>query len=573
MVCSCHEERVKKKFDNESPTFAPPPEEHREDSKRSTRRAFLKGVGAATVVSIPLTAAVARGAIPDVLSNGLLELDLDARPEEAFQKRFKAAVSDRKVSVPPHPNNGDEAKYRSGIANYTKGFPHNTYGEVVPAAYAIYLAAVKSGKRADFDKIPLGGNTPLVDPQAGLAFDLETCDPTQHAIPPFDRLTSPGLAAQMVESYWMALARDVPFSRYASDPMIAAAAAELNDLAAYKGPRINGSVAPQSLFRGFTAGDIVGPFVSQFFIQPFTYGVMPFVGYKTTLPGDFVTGYNQWIKVQNGQKPFQNENPDPTLRFVRDGRDLAEYVHNDVLYQEYLNAALMLMNMHAPLNSGNPYDSLKSETGFITFGFPMIQVLVAEVMARALKNAWFQKWFIHRMARPEETAGLVNFALTAGKRYPLDPSVLNSKAAAAVLKRNGNYFLPLSYPEGCPQHPSYPSGHATAAGASVTVLKWFFDENFVIPNPLTTTDGGTSTVPYTGSDAGKIRVGGELNKLASNVGIGRAFSGIHWRQDVQQGMLLGEEIAINLLKDQARLYNENYKGFTFTRFDGTKITV
>jgi PAP2 superfamily len=141
------------------------------------------------------------------------------------------------------------------------------------------------------------------------------------------------------------------------------------------------------------------------------------------------------------------------------------------------------------------------------------------------------------------------------------------------LKRNGNYFVPMSYPEGCPQHPSYPSGHATATGASVTVLKWFFDENFVIPNPLTTTDDGTGTVSYTGGDAGKITVGGELNKLATNVGVGRAFAGIHWRQDFWQGMLLGEAVAINLLKDQSRLYNENYKGFTFTRFDGTKITV
>ncbi len=115
---------------------------------------------------------------------------------------------------------------------------------------------------------------------------------------------------------------------------------------------------------------------------------------------------------------------------------------------------------------GNPYPpSLKSESGFITFGFPMIEVLVAEVIARALKHARFQKWFIHRMARPEETAGLIHFMLTRQMRYPLDPSVLISKAAAEVFTRTGNYFVPMSCPEGCPLHPSYPSGHATAAGA------------------------------------------------------------------------------------------------------------
>ena len=434
---------------------------------------------------------------------------------------------------------------------------------------------MKTGKRADFDALTMGGTERLVDPQAGLAYDLETYDPSQNSIPPFDILTSPGLAAQMIEAYWDALARDVPFSQYGTDPTIAAAAGELTGLASFAGPRISGNVTPQSIFRGFTAGDVIGPYVSQFFIQPFTYGVMPFVGYMTTLPGDFVTDLALWQNVQNGApSPIQSENPDSQLRYLRSGRDLAEYVHNDVLFQEYLNAALMLMKMKAPLNSGNPYPpTLKSETGFITFGFPMIEVLVAEVIARALKNAWLQKWFIHRMARPEETAGLVHFTITGQKSYPLDSSVLNSNAAATVFTRNGNYFIPMSYPEGCPLHPSYPSGHATASGAAVTVLKWFFDESFVIPNPLTTTSDGLSLVPYTGSDASQMTVGGELNKLASNVGFGRVFAGIHWRQDIQQAMLLGEAVAISLLRDQAHLYNENYTGFTFTSFTGETVTV
>jgi membrane-associated phospholipid phosphatase len=381
----------------------------------------------------------------------------------------------------------------------------------------------------------------------------------------------------------------VPFSQYASDPTIAMAVAELNGLGSiYEGQT---PVTTQTIFRGFTKGDLVGPFVSQLFIQPFNYGVMPFQGYMTTLPGDFGNTEESFLNLQNGaQSPYPPENPDSTLRYLPNGRALAEYVHNDVLYQEYLNAALMLLKMGAPLNPSNPYAplgiSLKSEAGFITFGLPMIEVLVAEVMARALKNAWYQKWFVHRMARAEETAGLVHFTKTGQlQNSPLHPSLLNSQAAATVYTRSGNdnWFLPLSYPEGCPLHPSYPSGHATAAGAAVTVLKWFWDENATfgqkasngktMPSPLTTVDDGSQPVVYTGSDGGQMTVGGELNKLASNVGVGRAFAGIHWRQDFQQAMLLGEKVAINLLQDQAHLYNENYTGFTFTKFDGTKVTV
>jgi membrane-associated phospholipid phosphatase len=570
-------------------------------SRSHSRRAFLKGIGAAATIvgSAPVAAAAAQHVMPDVLSDtSSPTLNLKARRGQAFHKRVSAAYGDRKTPTASGKNNGDEALYTSGIfngvANFTKGLGHMTsppnVGVVESAPYTTYLNAIKTGKLADFDLIQLEGTIPLVDPQAGIAFDLETCDPSQNSIPLFATLTSPDLAAQMIETYWLSLTRDVAFSQWSSDSTIAAACAELTNLSAYNGPRINGSVTPQALFRGLAfdsngRDQTIGPYVSQLFLQPFSYGVLPFVGYKTTLPGDFGITESSWLNIQNGApSPLASENPDPNLRYLGTGRDLAEYVHNDILYQEYLNAALMLATMGAPLNSGNPYNSLKSESGFITFGLPMVQNLVAEVITRAIKNAWFQKWFIHRVARPEEIAGLVHYTkTTTNQQYPLDKSVLNSVAAQTVYNRNSTYFIPLSYPEGCPLHPSYPSGHATAAGAATTILKWFFDETatfgqkasngVMMPGPLTTTDNGSTPVSYTGSDANQLTVGGEINKLGFNVGFGRVFSGIHWREDIQQGMYLGEEIAINLLRDQAHLYNENYKGFIFTRFNGAQIQV
>jgi len=548
-----------------------------------SRRAFLKGLGAAATIAgaAPIAVAAARNVMPDVISDvNSPTLNINARRGQSYLKKVQAAFADKKIKTPLHLNNGDEVLYPDGTANFTKGFAHDSFGVVDPSAYAAYRAAIKSGKRADFDGLAMGGTMPLVDPQSGLAFDLETCDQSQNSIPNFATLTSPELAAQGVETYWLALVRDVPFSEWNSDSTIAAACTELTGLSAFSGPRTSGgSVTPQTLFRGIAPGQTVGPYVSQFFLQPFSYGVLPFVGYKTTLPGDFGISPSTWLNIQNGApNPLASENPDSTLRYLGTGRDLAEYVHNDILFQEYLNAALMLATMNAPLNSGNPYGSLKSESGFITFGFPMVQILVAEVIARAIKNAWFQKWFVHRMARPEEIAGLVHFTKTGAKSYPLDSTLLKSVAAQTVFNRNGSWFIPLSYPEGCPLHPSYPSGHATAAGAAVTIMKWFFDETATfgvkgMPQALTTTDNGSAPVPYTGSDANQITVGGELNKLGFNVGFGRVFSGIHWREDIQQGMLLGEQVAINLLRDQTHLYNENYTGFTFTKFDGTKITV
>ena len=562
--------------DNQNPDTSSP----LRNLQRTSRRSFLKGFGAATIASaVPMTALgvyggekhKARAAIPAVL-NGL------QRRKQAYQRRVSAASSDKKISVPFQSGNGDEANFPGGIASFTKGLGHNNVGEVQAAGYASYQHAISTGQSSDFDNIPMGGNTPLVDPQAGLAFDLEGVDVAQIALPPAPTFSSPDRAAEAVEVYWVALARDVPFSQYGNEPITEAAISELHGLSAYPGPRHSGEVIAQNLFRGFTPGDQVGPYVSQLLIQPFNYGPMPIAGYQTDLPlgsggTDFMTDAGSWLAVQNGQGPFPAGKPDPTMRFPRSGRDLAAYVHVDVLYQEYLNAALVLTKMGAPLNSGNPYDNLKSETGFITFGLPHVQVLLAEVMARALKHAWYEKWFVNRVLRPEEFGGRVHFTMTGDRKYPIDSTALNSQALQATFQRNGTWLLPMTYPEGCPQHPSYPEGHGSAAGAAVTVLKWFFDESFVIPNPVVATDDGSALTPYTASDAGQLTVGGELNKIAANVAIGRIFAGVHWRSDYMQSLLLGEAVAISVLADQQHLYNESFSGFTFTRFDGTKITV
>ncbi len=90
--------------------------------------------------------------------------------------------------------------------------------------------------------------------------------------------------------------------------------------------------------------------------------------------------------------------------------------------------------------------------------------------------------------------------------------------------------------------------------------------------PLSTSDG-LSLVPYTGSDAGQITLGGELNKLARNVSFGHGVhAGIHWRTDTDYSMSLGEALAISYLHDRAQTYNEKFS-ITFTKLDGNKVTI
>lgn len=55
--------------------------------------------------------------------------------------------------------------------------------------------------------------------------------------------------------------------------------------------------------------------------------------------------------------------------------------------------------------------------------------------------------------------------------------------------------------------------------------------------------------------------------------MGRNFAGIHWRTDALEGLKLGEAVAIRIMHDLLKMCNEKFGGFTFTKFDGTTVTV
>ena len=67
----------------------------------------------------------------------------------------------------------------------------------------------------------------LSNPLAETAFDLEGLDSCQFTMPPPPDCASAAQAGEMVELYWQALTRDVPFSRWDRDATIAAAADDL----------------------------------------------------------------------------------------------------------------------------------------------------------------------------------------------------------------------------------------------------------------------------------------------------------------------------------------------------------
>ena len=156
----------------------------------------------------------------------------------------------------------------------------------------------------------------------------------------------------------------------------------------------------------------------------------------------------------------------------------------------------------------------------------------------------------------------------------LNDEILNSLSSRGLSKYfpvDGTYLLPQAFAEGSPIHPSYGAGHATVAGACCTILKAWFDESFPIADPQVP-DPATGFTTLMSAGVPPVTVGGELNKLAANIALGRNAAGVHYRSDYTESLFLGEEIAIRLLQDQKALFKED-SFLSLRKFDGTAITI
>ena len=421
---------------------------------------------------------------------------------------------------------------------------------------------------------------------------------------------------------------------------------------------------PVSAFRGITKGDNVGPYLSQFLLvgntgingndgeRTVADGLISYGGIsvdqkvRTAVPGkDYMTNWHEWMDVQRGADLRGKEEyiaPDQpnARRFMHTPRDLATYVHYDALYEAYLNACLVLLGMGMPFDPGIPFqapDNIDHQQGFAHFGGPHILSLVTEVATRALKAVRFQKYNVHRRCRPEVLAARIHRAKRLEKIAPefLEmKNILNSPSSGSILSAikthneafaehpifpppipnppstppESTYLLPMAFCEGSPMHPAYGAGHATVAGACITILKAFFDhskflnivpfagsstlpqevkdiynaldintDNLISANlAYVSTNNGTQleAIPVLDENnkSARLTVEGELNKLASNISIGRNWAGVHYFTDYYESLLMGEEIAIGILEEQKLMFGENFS-MTVPLFNGNSYRI
>lgn len=222
-------------------------------------------------------------------------------------------------------------------------------------------------------------------------------------------------------------------------------------------------------------------------------------------------------------------------------------------------------------------NGLKNEDPFVNMALVDIYSLLGEAAKEALVHAWAHKWRgSHRFLRPEAMAGHVHNALSDENNplelhaslfatYTLDGDAnINSSTTISDWINAYNisqstladarfdsdeadtYLLPQQYPEGSPCHPSYAAGHATFASACSTILKAFFKNDVllkdIISGPLNRPCANDPTQLDTYNDSDSLTVAKELDKLASNVAIGRDLAGVHYRSDGDVSVKLGEQV-------------------------------
>lgn len=388
-------------------------------------------------------------------------------------------------------------------------------------------------------------------------------------------------------------------------------------LSAEERSRLRIGLNNQTFFRGITPGDEIGPYISQFLLAGnaglngngksnenrtaadgyINYGAISIdQRVRYALPGkDYMDRWNNWYDVQQAadlggleeySKITDGDGKDHYRRFITSPRDLATYVHYDALYEAYLNACLLLLDQKVPFDPGLPFqdrNDLDHQQAFALYGGPHILSLVTEVATRALKAVRFQKFNVHRRLRPEALAarmtkqneGVLDVPELAFMQEQMrDVLELVDKANPADSDLpKGNFLLPMPFREGSPMHPAYGAGHATVAGACVTILKAFFDSD----HPLTLAgddrhafvpvENGLKLKAVTVADGKRLTVGGELNKLASNIAIGRDWAGVHYFTDYIESLRMGEQIAIGILEEQKLTYGENFS-MTVPLYDG-----
>ena len=474
-------------------------------------------------------------------------------------------------------SNRDEVDIPSFIAMFSKTLNHDESGRVVSSDYQTLRDGINNRDIDLISSVPNTGTLKLVQPLG--AFLLNFVGPASSSIslPAAPSMSSAESAGEMVEVYCKALARDIPFVDFGTDNTIATMVGYMEVLSNFKGPST--PVTTANIFRGSGDGDLIGPYLSQvFFLDAVAWPktVTATADFPTRVPAnDRMISSVTYLSAMNGTVTEAG----PTLAGVETypstGRDLSYIVWKDDPGSLFELASKKVIDAGAPFSPTNPYSKAplnNNQVSFITWSFTDLKTCLQKSVQSALTVAWYGKWVANRRLRPESFGNEVEQWRLSGMTS--NPAMINSDLLTSgiledVFNANSNNYLPQTYPEGSPSHPSYPAGHAVVSGACITIIKAFLDESWVFPSPVIPNAAGTmlSAIGDT------LTLEGEINKLGSNMTLGRNWAGVHYRSDGHNGILQGESIAKVILQEWINRYPEQDAQFLFTGYLGDSISI
>ena len=186
--------------------------------------------------------------------------------------------------------------------------------------------------------------------------------------------------------------------------------------------------------------------------------------------------------MQNGKPTGKSLTPVAPL-YLHDGRGLASYTHDDVLYQAYFIAYLVLSSLNVPLNPGNPYRDSQKPKRLCDIRPARYRGDFDRCGGRGPEGRLVSKMVGPSAASSRSSGGaIVHLAKTGagGTQGQVSNTALQSQAVHPSFTTNHSYLLSQAFPEGSPTHPAYPTGHGTVGGACITALKFFYDGTYKI---------------------------------------------------------------------------------------------
>ena len=171
----------------------------------------------------------------------------------AFQMRVDRAATG---TTPMQISLANDDELLCGRVGQPWALPHDDLGHPDPEAFAALVHDLRDGGPGTTLPRSAGKGT-APQPQGGLSFEFCGYDSNQTIVPPAPAFASAWRAGEMVEVYWAALLRDVPFT--GGTPPGRAGLRDLSRLSDFRGPKDGGLVTPYTIFRAPYTGAVDGP--------------------------------------------------------------------------------------------------------------------------------------------------------------------------------------------------------------------------------------------------------------------------------------------------------------------------